>query len=179
MAFTNITKPTAGNPVSKADFGDKVVDNFTALYPDVCITKRVANQTIPNNTETTILWTDDRTDTSNMHSTSSNTEWIYYVRKGIYLVQCVIQFTAHATGFDTVILRDQAGNTLTTEILPANSSIANTFNIVIPTIITGTIGTLGVKVVVKQTSGGNLDVTYDGAGTHPNFSVYMLKDLST
>lgn len=177
MAFTNITKPTAGNPVSKSDFGDKVVDNFTALYPDVCIVKRVANQTIPNNTETAVLWTDDRTDTSNMHSTVSNTEFIYYQRAGIYLVQCIIQFTAHATGFDTVIIKDQADNTLTTEILPANASIANTFNIVIPVIISTYAGR-GAKVIVKQTSGGNLDLTYDGAGTYPNFSVFMLKDIT-
>jgi hypothetical protein len=32
MAYTVITKPTAGTAVSKADFGDPVVDNFAYLY---------------------------------------------------------------------------------------------------------------------------------------------------
>jgi len=31
MSWSDITKPTIGNPVSKADFGDKVVDNFAVL----------------------------------------------------------------------------------------------------------------------------------------------------
>lgn len=33
MAYTTITKPSIGDPVSKADFGDKAVDNFAYLYP--------------------------------------------------------------------------------------------------------------------------------------------------
>lgn len=32
MAYTVITKPTAGTAVSKANFGDPVVDNFAYLY---------------------------------------------------------------------------------------------------------------------------------------------------
>jgi hypothetical protein len=33
MAYSAITKPNIGDPVSKTDFGDKVVDNFAYLYP--------------------------------------------------------------------------------------------------------------------------------------------------
>ena len=148
-----------------------------AVVTDVCMVGRSAVQTIPDGSvATTYLSFDEEiSDTTDLHESITNPTYITVAKTGIYLIAASrIKFTAHATGLDYCYIVANASTLLAEEIKEANSSIDNQFNLnIIANLTAGDY----VRIGVKQTSGGDLDVMRV-ANLSPLFSVCLLKDLT-
>ena len=179
MAYVDLNtihNPATGT-IPPASWGDAIRDNFVSLYPEGVVVKRIANQTIPNNTETAIIWTDVRTNVDSMWEGVTNPTRITFLRNGIYLVNLSLQFGKHVGNVDIVKIRDDAANSLFVDFKTGDNSYGNYFNICTIMYI-DTASVPWIDAAVQQTSGGDLDIVYDANGTLPNFSAVLLKDLS-
>lgn len=63
---------------------------------------RSTNQSILNNTNTTILFDTDTSDPNSMHDTATNTGRFVALTPGFFDAACTVQFAAHATGYRQV-----------------------------------------------------------------------------
>lgn len=149
----------------------------TQLIIDACHLKSTVDQSIPDDTETAVLWDAEREDALNMHSLASDTQFINILRHGYYLVSANgIEFDAHANGFDQVWVYDtDFAVPLAHEWKAGNATLGNTFNMAFIAHL-GVGAQLGVKV--KQNSGGAINLLHNDNGAFPNFSVVLLKDLT-
>lgn len=112
-------------------------------------------QTIPNNTEVVLAFNSERYDTSNLHSTVSNTSRLTAPVAGKYLITAAVSWDSHATGYRTVYLRLNGS----TWIAIQRDAVSGTA--VWPQTIT-TVYDLGendyVEVSVRHTAGVALDI---------------------
>jgi len=96
-AWVNITKPTTGSSVSKADFGDKVIDNLNVLRTSWASVSRSAVQSIPNDTQTTVIMDGESLDTGSYFTLADPTK-ITIPKTGLYAVSVKFNFAANSTG---------------------------------------------------------------------------------
>lgn len=178
MAWTAPRTWVNGELETEDIFNTHVRDNLLALRPDACVVKRTSNQTISNNTETSLLFDTDREDENGMHSIVSNTNRINLLKYGVWLIIANrITFTAHETGNDFCWIKYYNGSTFCGGVANGGTGLDNSLDI--SALVLGGGTDKWVEVTVKQTSGGDLDITYDASGTSPQFSAILLKDLST
>jgi hypothetical protein len=137
---------------------------FEGMNGPRCLVKRSSNQTITNNSWTSIDW-DIETDDGQMHSLTSNTNLVFVRRSGNYRVQVGVVFAADATGVRGVrILKNGAEIPGAKAVLSPVSGTTTAINVSFSDkIVTGE----SYRVEVYQTSGGDLDIT----GTESAFVV--------
>jgi hypothetical protein len=141
---------------------------------------RVTAQSIPNNTWTSFLFTDEDTDTDAMHSVSSNTDRVTISKAGLYAINGKTSFAANATG--------ARGCRLTKNAIVINGgSIVNdagaTFETIVPSpplYVQCAVNDI-LRVQGFQNSGGALNtatgtVGLDSAGNFPLFTGTWLRD---
>lgn len=126
------------------------------------------SQSIPNDTLTAVAFNTELFDDDTMHDNATNNSRITIKTAGIYSIKASVQFDLNATGVRTISLRVNG----TTYISFANQLSVGGSD---PTnVSTSRDYTLAVndyiEVVVKQTSGVPLSVTYNSAYS-PMFSV--------
>lgn len=109
MGYVAPTTRSTGFLVTAAVWNQDVVSNPTFLAnPPACRVFHNANQSITNNTETSLAFNSERFDTDNMHDTVTNNSRITFNTAGIYVVSAAVQFAADAGGDYTtsyVVLR--------------------------------------------------------------------------
>jgi hypothetical protein len=99
MAYTPPTTRTTGDLVTAATWNADLVDNIRFLAsPPACRVWNNANQSIPNNVLTALLFNSERYDTDSMHSTVTNTSRITFTTAGVYVVFAHLNIASNATG---------------------------------------------------------------------------------
>jgi len=133
-----------------------------------------ANITIANGTQTTLTFDSERSDTYNLHSTSSNTERLIAPTPGTYTITGHVAFSSNSTGRRLLIISLNgtsnwiaAQNTAAVSGDATDISISTTYNL-----------SAGDYVILRafQTSGGSLDVIYGGPDSYsPEFSMVRVR----
>lgn len=116
---------------------------------------RSTNQTIPNNTATSLLLTAERWDSDGEHSTSSNTSRFTIVTAGVYVMTTHIAWDNNGTGTRLVNFQLNGATDIGASRLPGLATANQQMSVA--TVFYFSAGDY-VEVVVKQDSGGNLDV---------------------
>lgn len=147
--------------------GATALDSERVWDPPACRVHHSAVQSIPNNTETPLLFNSKRYDTDSMHSTSVNTSRITLNTAGLYVVSGNIQWAANATGPRQIGIRLNGGTYLAIELDPsAGASIVHQQNV---TTVYKFAATNYVELVAYQASGAALNS--NAAGNYsPEFS---------
>lgn len=160
-----------------------ITGSFTAVQPRCHLmfsakSASITLQSIPNNTETDVLWPSlggTVTETAyNLNDLSydngdqfggkfisvANTAWIMPPVAGQYLVYAVVVFDANSTGYRHVVLYERTGG-IASEVMAATGAAVAPV-LWLPLSATVTMGGRdtgdALKLTVKQTSGGALDV---------------------
>jgi len=120
-----------------------------------------SNQTLSNNTVTTLNWDGEDFDTDAFHSTSTNTNRITIPsgKAGKYLFTWNVAYTANSTGIRETALRKN-GSIVCYQDFPVSSVNAET-SMTASYIATAAVGDY-FDLYGYQTSGGNLDVRSGG-----------------
>lgn len=100
-----VTYPTSGYNESIANqvIGCSATSNVTNyingyLGNNFCSVYGSAAQSIPNNTATDLTWDSELYDLTGLHSTASNSEYIYIKSAGFYRIEATIVYDTNATG---------------------------------------------------------------------------------
>jgi hypothetical protein len=126
-------------------------------------------QAIPNATVTAVTFNSERSDTNNLHSTSSNTSRLTAGTPGWYSISGAVQFPANGTGLRQVYLRVN-GSTLIAISKPGiGTASGNSLTINRQYLLAA--GDY-VELLVQQTSGGSLNVSADRAS--PEFTMVKI-----
>lgn len=177
-AWTTPRDWTTNELVTDTIMNTHVRDNLAVLRADACSVGRSTTQTIPNGdgVSTYLSFDEEIEDSNGMHESVTNPERITIARTGIYAVSASrIKFTAHASGYDYCYVVANSNSLLAEEIRAGNALVDNQFHFCIITKLTAADY---VRVLVKQTSGGDLDIKRV-ANLSPLFSVVLIKDLTT
>ena len=163
--ITNTSPASAlGDPVTVAHGGTGVASW------DGCRVYNSVVQSIPNTTETTILYDTERWDNGGLHSTSSNTGRLTAVKAGKYLIVLNVFFAANATGTRLLAIYHSAPLAIAACSQPGNAALPQSFSV-------STIYHLAaneyVYATAQQTSGGALNLS-GPPGTGPEFSMQWI-----
>lgn len=123
-----------------------------------CRIKRTTAQTIANDTVTAVAFdATDEYDTDTMHDTVTNNNRITFNTAGKYIVGTSIRWTANATGYRSVLIRINGVTGIVQSRLMAvtDASVATDQNV---ELIYNFAANDYIEVMVRQLSGGNLDV---------------------
>jgi hypothetical protein len=175
MAYIAPTTRATGYTITAAADWNPLVNDIISLRPDVCLVGRTAVLSVANNTDTPVPWDYERLDVQNMHNPADNTK-ITVLRAGVYRVTVNLEFAAHAGGYDDVWfkLNGAGGASIGRTNRIGDASRMNAFSLSAE--FTALAGALPyVEVYVKQTSGGPINLSYDGV-YFPMFSVSMVQD---
>jgi hypothetical protein len=131
------------------------VDDYVGLHQGYARRALSANQTLTNNTFTSLGWTNSIID--RMSTTGADNTEIKIQRSGLYLVQAGVEFAGNAAGTRAVriFLNGAEHNGSRMRV---NAVDANTKNLTVNIPIACDIGDI-IKVQVYQDCGANLDVT--------------------
>lgn len=129
-----------------------------------------ANISIPNNSNTSLLFNQERYDPDGMHSLVSNTERLTVNKAGRYLFIAHVDFSVHATGVRGVFLRVNATTIIGGQVMPAQGTLNATFSV--SAIYDMAVGDW-CDVRAYQDSGAALNVLVN-ANYSPEFSGHML-----
>lgn len=100
MAYSAPTTRAAGYKVPATVWNQDVVDNVTFLAnPPACRVTHSVNQSIADNTETTVAFDTETFDTNSMHDPAVSNSRITFSTAGIYVVQFSGRFEA-GTDYD-------------------------------------------------------------------------------
>ena len=169
MAYVTPVTKASGDGLTAADWNAYVRDNQEALHtPPRCLVQHSSNQSIANNTITSLLFDTELADTDSMHSTVSNTSRIVAKTPGLYAMFASVQFDGNTSGVRTVsiVLNGSDATTLVTQ--DAENLGTNAIKLSCSTIYQLDVDDY-VEVRVRQDSGGALDCE-TGVGL-PNFRV--------
>ena len=118
-----------------------------------------ANQSIPDDTLTTLAFNSESYDTDTIHDNVTNNSRLTCKTAGKYAVSAMVNFAQNATGARCCFIRLNGGNRVAGFVLDATATAG--YGTAFPC---GVICNLSVndflEVQVKQTSGGNLDIVY-------------------
>lgn len=145
-----------------------------------CRAYRATDQSIPDNTNTFINFTNtDYPQFGNMHDNTNNNDGIYIRRTGVYYLGGAVVFASSAGGGSRLLAIDiiRGGTTFspvapTIQVTPAGTQRLNCFTayyLYVDDI---------VKLRVLQTSGGPLDVLFSGTDTPHLVVSERMEDLS-
>jgi len=95
--------PTTGAVIPTANWGTKVNAAFDLLAPNSCLVNRVATQSIAGTTTTNISFDTEYIDDNAFFAAGTATR-ITFPRKGIYLVDVLVQFASNANGYRLVTM---------------------------------------------------------------------------
>jgi hypothetical protein len=157
---------TTGQVLSKATNTDM---DFSWITPSSggatfagCYLQRSANQTISNNTLTSVTWDTETLDSNAYHSTSTNTDRITIPsgKAGKYMVGFTLTYTGSSTGIRVGQIRKNGTSVSQTNI----QSISGAGNTVLSKthVIDLTVGDY-IDLQAYQNSGGNLDLLANAA----------------
>ncbi len=133
-------------------------------------------QTIPNNTTTDIQFENEYWDTSGAHSTTTNSNRVYILKSGIYLLSANIGFESNSTGIRKVEVRGTTWpGVVLSEERDALASGGTTIHLTGVVFLAGESNYLTVEVF--QNSGGDLDVATGGGYHTCNLSMILLKEV--
>jgi hypothetical protein len=143
---------------------------------------RTTSQSITDSSWTTnnMLWTDERVDTGNMHSTSSNTDRVTITQAGLYSVTAKGSFAGNATGIrgTRLLLNGTADANVVegaTVLFPAIGT--SPVSVPLPTVYIQLAVNDILRVQVFQNSGGALNTpTSTAPGDQPIFTGTWLRD---
>lgn len=155
MAYTVPTTQTDGNVIGASDWNTDLVDNivFLAGMP-AANAYRSSSQSIPDVTETIVLFNAERYDTASLHSTSATTGRMTASVDGIWHVDTNVVFASNATNTRTSrILKNGA----TEMIKDARSGLGSDHALSHSIDLELSAGEY-VEVAVSQNSGGSLNV---------------------
>lgn len=110
---TDISNRAAGDFVTDVMW-DELVDalNFLANRP-ACRVFHSVNQSITNNTATTLAFNSERFDTNTMHDTATNNSRITMTTAGLYLVNCSVALESRNDyNFAYLLLRTNGSTTI-------------------------------------------------------------------
>lgn len=132
-----------------------------------------ANQTIPNNVATALVFDSTQFDTGAFHSNTINNSRLTISQTGFYMLTSSIEWAANATGVRSLSFRVNGlvGDVLASEVAPAFA--ANNTTESVTTIAQLNAGDY-VEAIVLQSSGGNLSVLHT-AGFLPCFAIARIK----
>ena len=90
----------------------------TILNPPRCRLRNLADQSIPNNTNTAVTFNAEIFDTDSMHDTGSNTERITFTTAGVYLIHARIHFDDNSNGYRSIRIQHSVDGLLGQEVIP-------------------------------------------------------------
>jgi hypothetical protein len=129
-----------------------------------------ANISIPNNSNTSLTFNQERYDPDGMHSTAANTERLTVNKAGKYLFIAHVDFDVNGTGVRGVFLRVNATTIIAGMVIPAQATLNATFTLSAE--YNMAVGDW-CDVRVYQNSGGNLNVLVN-SNYSPEFSGHRL-----
>lgn len=158
------------------------IDADLKTYADTPYAARVYNNAsiaVGNATATALTFNSERRDDGSIHSTSVSTDRLTPPVTGWYLIFACVEFAGNATGFRTISFRVGA----TPDIYGAEQAAAVSGSDTIigsSCLVHLTATTDYVRLFVYQTSGGPLNVNYNGgalpsAKYTPEFGMILLK----
>jgi hypothetical protein len=124
-----------------------------------------ANQTISNNTQTAITWSNEYFDTDAFHSTVTNTSrfTIPSGKDGKYLFTATARFAANSTGIRSwTYYKNGSGAMQPT----AQNALSNGGSAMSAVYATSLVAGDYIELFCFQTSGGNLDIVSDADNTY-------------
>lgn len=155
--LNTIHNPATGT-IAPASWGDQVRDNLEFLIdPPYCSVFNSAVQNIANNTNVALTANSENFDNNAMHSTVSNTSRMTIQTAGRYQFISTVAFASNGTGLRQILFRIDG----TTFITPSVQITAVTGSVTSPLLVANIALNAAqyVECMVRQTSGGALDVT--------------------
>lgn len=135
---------------------------------------RTSNQTIPNNTATTLSWAGVDDNTWGAWSAGSPTLLVAPLT-GRYIAIAQVRWLPNVAGWRNVgIFRTSDGDLLSSVQHDATASAAVTTRMVVTTPVIALTAGDSVYASAQQTSGGNLDVQFIAGDIGPSFSLILL-----
>lgn len=125
--------------------------------PHVCIATLSSDTGISNSSPTNVNWTSENSDNASLHSTSSNTERIYYKRSGLYEFYGNFRWADNSTGRRNVLIADSSLSAISISTKGASSSSEDS----VAAIISVTAANYAYGQVF-QNSGSSLNLTSFG-----------------
>jgi len=125
--------------------------------PDGCRVYNDVNESIADNTSTTLTFNAEHYDNGGLHDTVTNNSRLTAQKAGVYAISGHVEYAANATGSRSLIIQLSAGSIIANERRAAHPTAATDISI-------ATLYHLGVgdyvTLVVFQNSGGALNVLY-------------------
>ena len=157
---TTPTAATVGSKVTASNWNDQVQlpEEFFRLNRPVCLVYATAAQSIPNTTNTAILFNTERLDRDNQHSTSANTDRVVIGNTlGWYRVTGSVSFVANATGIRTAFIWLNGAGVGTYAYTHATAT-GNTQTVTVTSIVQATASTDYVQLGCFQSSTASLNL---------------------
>jgi hypothetical protein len=121
MAYVSPPTKTSGDGFTAAEFNQNVRDNVEFLHaPPRCAVSLSANVSVPNNTDTDVLFNVEDYDTDAMHSLSANLDRVVAKTAGLYLVSAGIEFAANDAGARQVQIKVNNGDAVAIANTPSD-----------------------------------------------------------
>lgn len=157
---------------SNLDATDLLVEHNAdgTLKSKDCRVYNSAAITIATATLTAVTFNSERYDTDAIHSTTVNTNRLTCVTAGKYLISADMEFAPNATGtYRKLAIRLNGTTIISLAAISPIASGADASHLSISTIYSLVVGDY-VEMMVKQDSGGNLDVS-SSPNSSPEFSM--------
>ena len=132
---------------------------------------KTAAQSISNNTNTALTFTNENFDTDGIHDNSSNTSrfTIPTGKGGKWLFIGAVSWSGNSTGYRQITI--QKNGTVASEVYNLASVVGSVTTSQIITFIGSAVATDYFELFCKQNSGGSLNV--DGDATFTNYTVFQ------
>lgn len=174
MAYTTPRTWTAGETVTAALMNTHLRDNLTAIVaanPLVVPAARVshgADQTISNDTQTTLAFNKEKYDYDAIHDNTTNNSRLTCKTAGLYTITASIQFASNSSGSRAILILLNGKTIIGGDQRDASPDIATTCNVSVdyPLAVNDY-----VEVQAYQNRGGNLNVVSSGERT----PLFMMK----
>ncbi len=153
--YTAPTTVSAGDAITASLYNTYVGTNVANLIvPPAVLLRRVANQSISNNTETNMSWDTEDVDTDSMWSSGTT---ITIQTSGIYVVSMFINFgAANGTGLREIAFKKNGVGGIGSNTSMPNSSY--THNVTASAIFSA-VATDTITAVAFQSSGSAMNLT--------------------
>lgn len=136
--------------------GDNITTPYTGINPPLCFVTGTSTQAVSSVTWTELNWNFDISDTSYLHSITSNTQNIYIKTTGWYEIRAQIQFDVNSTGFRSI--RFKKNGSIVDRSTVMSPAVSGTGTVVASTVPIFLVSGDRVSVESYQNSGGSLNV---------------------
>lgn len=166
-----LTTPTIGSFTNAQHDHSNAAGGGTAVPPAFKgVRATTASQSIPNSTETAVLWTAETYDTDAYHDAVTNTSrfTVPAGKAGYYRVSATVSFNANASGQRYALLRKNGSTAVAYDTQPGSASASS--SVKINDVINLAVGDY-IEILVFQSSGGALSLDSTNASNYASMSL--------